>query len=434
MTRKFQSVLMTALLTVALASLAAPPRFTGFGSTQTNETKTDKTSSTEATTSGESTDPIKDIILAETDKDTSQKSGQEPNKEQVSDKSEPAKKSVKGKPPSGSKRPGPKVVTKDKDGSSATKKKSWSEFWAVLLTGKNQQRPKEKTHKQPDQLINTSKYHKDTSQLLQQGDLHRYGPGLKGFWKVEASEVLCSMRQLIPGYGYVEFRQGIGRPLEFVLYVTHPPAGVGKAHLRVEPAAWQHYIKAKDLGTIEVDPGERAVIATSNWSHRLLLELAQGMQPKMSYWDSADATDDIEVILSAMNFQNSLQRFHACLEKVLRYDFASVERTLVAFNPDSSRLTRAALSKMAGVLEILEHDKDIKRVELELYTHRKGLVQYNFRLATRRARAIRDYFLRKGIRDNKLIIKIRTYNKAKLQRLGYSVHDVHILLIYENKK
>ena len=88
---------------------------------------------------------------------------------------------------------------------------------------------------------------------------------------------------------------------------------------------------------------------------------------------------------------------------------------------------------MGEVYEILQHDPDVKRVELELYTHRKGLVQYNFRLATRRARAIRDYFLRKGINENKLIIKIHTHSRKKLAKLGYNIHDVHILLVRDNK-
>jgi len=454
MTRKLQFVLMTLLVTAALASLAAPPRFSNFNSLRIDEGATAKTepsgsnarvkkesaSSTQEAKSGKVSDPIEAIIQVNTTQTSVKTSAVETrnmDEVEIGKPKLPVQKTESEAPQTEKEktvttRTGPRTVISTKASNGNGGNKSWSAFWASLFS-KKKLAGIEKTHKQPDQLINTSQYHKDTNQLLQQGDLHRYYPGYKGLWKAESTQVMCSMRQLIPDYGYVEFRQGVGQPLEFALYVTHPPAGVGKAHLRVEPAPWQHYVKAKDLGIIEVDPGERAVIATASWSHRLLMELVQGMQPKMRYWDSADATDDIEVILSAINFQDSLQRFHTCLEKMLRYDFAQVQRTLVSFNPDSSRLTKTAISRMAEVLEILKHDKDIKRVELELYTHRKGLVQYNFRLATRRARAIRDYFLRKGISDNKLIIKIHTHSKEKLKRLGYNIHDVHILLVREDK-
>lgn len=441
MTRKFQIVLMTALTTVALASLAAPPRFSGYSGLQIveNESEINDSSAPEAviipkaTARAEQIEPVKP---QESKPANEAQPAEEPqaNKPSMDSAAEDTKaQEEKDEMPVEVARPTAKSPIDNRVGKSTSASVSWSEFWKKLLNKGKQSALDEKTFKKPDQLVNTNDHHKNANQLLEQGDLHRFYSGYKSFWKVESSKVMCSMRQEIPDYGYVEFRQGVGQPLEFALYVTHPPAGVGKAHLRTEPPPWQHYVQAKDLGIIEVDPGERAVIATANWSRRLLMELAEGMQPRMRYWDSADSTDDIEVILSAINFHASLQQFHRCLENILRYDFLQVQRTLVSFNPDSSRLTKTAINKMDEVLEILQHDKDIKRVELELYTHRKGLVQYNFRLATRRARAIRDYFLSKGIGENKLIIKIHTHSKEKLQKLGYNIHDVHILLVREDK-
>ena len=53
------------------------------------------------------------------------------------------------------------------------------------------------------------------------------------------------------------------------------------------------------------------------------------MQPVLSYWDAADATDDMEVMLSALNFQNSMDLFNRCVGQLLRYDFKSAKRTIV---------------------------------------------------------------------------------------------------------
>lgn len=287
---------------------------------------------------------------------------------------------------------------------------------------------KEETHKQNEELVTTQDYHESKVDLLGTADLHRFATGYQEFWKVNSSKIMCSMQQNIPGYGHVEFRQGVGQPLEFALYVTYPPAGVGRAHIRIEPPEWRHFAKAKDLGIIEIEPGALAVSASSEWALRLLLELSEGMRPVLRYWDAADASDQMEVLLSSLNFQEGLDLFNRCLGQVLRYDFDAVKRTIVHFHADSSKLRVKAGRQLDEILEMLNTDSGIKQIDLELYTHSKGLVRYNFRLATRRARAVRDYFIKRGISEDRIIIKIHTYKKSKLDKLGYKQSDVHIAL------
>ncbi|VAW95813.1 hypothetical protein MNBD_GAMMA21-1554 [hydrothermal vent metagenome] len=302
------------------------------------------------------------------------------------------------------------------------------ESWFSRLFGKNKKSKQVKTHKHPDELVNTENRHMNPSESLGIADLHRYSPGLTEFWKVDASKSLCAMRQKINHYGHVEFRQGVGQPLEFALFVAHPPAGIGKAHVRTEPPEWQHYSKARDLGVIEVEPGERAVTASQEWSRRLFLEMSEGMRPVMRYWDAADGADDMEVMLSALNFQESLDLFHRCVGQLLKYDYRSVKRTIVHFHEDSSKLRVKAKRQLDEVLEILNADEGVKQIDLELYTHSKGLVRYNFRLATRRARGVRDYLIKRGIDEDKLLIKIHTKRSKDLKKLGYNPTDVHIVL------
>ena len=288
--------------------------------------------------------------------------------------------------------------------------------------------PKEKTQKQKEELVTSDDYHESKIERLGVADVHSFRSGYQEYWKVNASKIMCSMQQNIPGYGHVEFRQGVGQPLEFALYVTYPPAGVGRAHIRTEPPEWRHFSHAKDLGVIEIEPGALAVSASKEWALRLLLELSEGMQPVMRYWDAADATDEMEVLITSLNFQESLDLFNRCLGQVLRYDFDAVKRTIVHFHADSSKLRNKAARQLDEIMEMLITDTGIKRVDLELYTHSKGLVRYNFRLATRRARAVRDYFIKRGIPEESIVIKIHTLKKSKLDTLGYKQSDVHIAL------
>lgn len=292
----------------------------------------------------------------------------------------------------------------------------------------------EPVHKPGNALVPTEKYHKSTNEQLNSANLYEYRSGYQSYWQGDTSKVMCSIQQQIPNYGYVEFRQGVGQPLQFAMYVNHPPAGIGKARVRIQPPHWRHYEKENDLGIIELEAGKRAVSMQADWSNRLLLGLRDGMQPVIHYWDAADATADIEIMLSALNFQDSLNSFHKCLGQVLTYDVKDTERTILHFSEDSSKLRKQATDQLDEVLQILKNDPGVKLVELELYSTGEGLANYNFRLSTRRARAVRDYLMKHGIDEKRILIKIHTKTTSDLKKLGYSETDIHIVFKREGDK
>ncbi len=399
-------VLILSLFAAITTLMAAPPRFSGFPNESRERAKAEEKARTDAASKSINVTDGKGVNNSA--KDSADTSTAQPVKQTSRTQTSAT----------------PSVSTISEP---ITKKKK-REPWFRWPLGKKILSEREKTYKQPDELVNTENHHMDPSESLGIADLHRYSPGLKEFWKVNSSKSLCSMKQKINHYGHVEFRQGVGQPLEFALFVAHPPAGIGKAHIRTEPPEWQHYSKAKDLGVIELEPGERAVTASADWSRRLFLEMSEGMRPVMRYWDASDGADDMEVMLSALNFQESVDLFHRCVGQLLKYDYRSVKRTIVHFHEDSSKLRNKAKKQLDGVLEILNVDEGVKQVDLELYTHSKGLVRYNFRLATRRARAVRDYLIKRGIDEDKLLIKIHTKRGKDLKKLGYNPTDVHIVL------
>ena len=394
------------LLAAITTVIAAPPRFSSFPTDSIDKAKAEEKAKAEAEAKG-------DAGTTTSTNSSDDKAGETKPQDTAATETAQVSQTTTSQSTATTTEPAPE------------KKKRQS--WFSRLFGKKNS-AEDKTYKQPDELVNTKNRHMNPSESLGIADLHRYSPGLTEFWKVDASQSLCSMRQKINHYGHVEFRQGVGQPLEFALFVAHPPAGIGKAHVRTEPPEWQHYNKARDLGVIEVEPGERAVTASEEWSRRLFLEMSEGMRPVMRYWDAADGSDDMEIMLSALNFQESLDLFHRCVGQLLKYDYRSTKRTIVHFHEDSSKLRVKAQRQLDEVLEILNADDGVKQIDLELYTHSKGLVRYNFRLATRRARAVRDYLIKRGIDENKLLIKIHTKRSADLKKLGYNPTDVHIVL------
>jgi len=408
--------LMAVMFSMTTTLSAAPPRFSGYGTPQIPKKKADEPTATPTATEEMAGTPSADQAPGTTTTDKAKV-------EYVDGKI------VVDEPPTQS-----STTSTTTTAAAQPEEKPKKREPLIRLFKRKPILPKERTYKKNEELVTTHEYHESKIDRLGVADMHRFSSGYQEFWKVKSSNIMCQMKQNIPGYGHVEFRQGVGQPLEFALYVTYPPAGVGHAHIRTEPPQWRHFSRAKDLGVIEIEPGDLAVSTPPEWAQRLLLELSEGMQPVVRYWDAADSTDEMEVLLSSLNFQESLDLFNRCLGQVLRYDFDAVKRTIVHFHADSSKLRASAGRQLDEILEMLNADPGIEEINLELYTHSKGLVRYNFRLATRRARAVRDYFIQRGIPEDKIIIKIHTHKKSKLDEMGYKQSDVHIALKRGKKK
>jgi outer membrane protein OmpA-like peptidoglycan-associated protein len=298
-------------------------------------------------------------------------------------------------------------------------------FW---LFNRKKEEPEKPMTKEVGAMVATQQYHQSATEKLGVADLHEYRTGYQSHWSSDTAKVMCSITQQIPNYGYVEFRQGVGQPLQFAMYVNQAPAGVGNARVRIQAPVWRHYDQEQDLGVIELESGKRAVAMQADWSNRLMLGLREGMQPVIHYWDAADATSDIEIMLSALNFEKSLDQFQNCLGQVLTYDVEQTSRITLYFNEDSSKLRKQATDKLDEIVEVLKVDQGVKMVNLELYSTSEGLANYNFRLSTRRARAVRDYLMKHGIAEDRILIKIHTKSSSELKKLGYNQTDIHVAL------
>ncbi len=294
--------------------------------------------------------------------------------------------------------------------------------------------PLEQTSKAGDALTPTHDYHKDAPEILQQGDIKFYAPGYRGTWLTQSSKTSCSLKQPIPNFGYAEFRQGTAQPLEFMLLAANPPAGNGVALIHSEPPLWSHYTRPSNLGTIEMEEGEHAMTASAEWAQRLLVDLAEGMQTTLQFYDGADAARDVKITLSTMNFKSGIENFDKCRAQLLHYDFKQVKVTVLQFNADSSRLSKTVTQQLEGILELVTKDAGIKSVDIEIYSLNKELVQYNYRLATRRAQAVRDYLMHKGVDEEKLKITIYTKKKSKLEQQGIKPDQVQVVLNRDKKK
>lgn len=224
---------------------------------------------------------------------------------------------------------------------------------------------------------------------------------------MEASRLRCVLSQQIPYYGEARFLREAGGKLAFQIQVKRSPRNIGVAKVVAAVPDWRHDAEARELGQINYSVGGTPFSYSEIMARRLLLELEQGMFPTFSYQDWADGRDYVQVALSAINLRKPLGEFYDCLDKLYAYGFDYVRTSRLRFSFDSSELDSAATRRLDEITSYMKSDPSINRVLLEGRTDNVGFRRYNDALSKRRAKAVADYLLAKGIEKSRIVVTTR---------------------------
>lgn len=264
-----------------------------------------------------------------------------------------------------------------------------------------------KSHKPANKLIITDEYHHSTPELLGTADIRHYGARPEeSKWLYSGSKFLCELRHPIPGFGYAVMKQGVSDPLQFLVEADGLIGGSGQARIQSRPPQWKRFTLVKDLGVVTVEPKDKVLFSVSSeWVKRLTLELQEGMQPTISFWDDDTGGEDVVLTLSSFNFQKHLPEFSTCLGNLLPYSFKDVRKRTVYFGYDKYKLSSAQRERLKKVIEYVKLDETVKKIDITGFSDSVGFARYNKTLARRRANSVKKYLLAQGLPASKLVVK-----------------------------
>lgn len=265
------------------------------------------------------------------------------------------------------------------------------------------------SHKIPGKLIITDEYHHTPTELLGTADVRYYGARPEeSRWQYSGSKFVCELRHEIPGFGYAVMKQGVEDPLHFAVEADGLLGGSGLARIQSRPPEWRRFTLVKDLGTVAVAPKDKVLFSVSSeWVKRLILELREGMQPTITFWDDDTGGEDVVLTLSSFNFQQHLPEFSRCLGQLLPYSFKDVRKRTVYFGYDKFSLSPGQRERLKKLIEYAKLDETVKRVDITGYSDSVGFARYNRTLAQRRANEVKKYLLAEGLPADKLVVKAR---------------------------
>ncbi|WKE64376.1 OmpA family protein [Gallaecimonas kandeliae] len=217
-------------------------------------------------------------------------------------------------------------------------------------------------------------------------------------WQVTAANPLqCRLEHRIPNYGVAVFSAHANRKenLRFALDVKDAPSKQTVASLASVPPAWQPGLAAQPLGKLPLYPHYPAELNNDRaWD--LLSELESGRLPTLTYPDRL-GRNKVSVALSTGNFKKGYEDFVSCLGGLLPVDFEDISFSVLTYKKNSADLTEDSQHRLDLVGQYLANDNQYSRIDIDAYSDSYGGRWLNEELSKKRAKAIKDYLVAKGL-------------------------------------
>jgi len=220
------------------------------------------------------------------------------------------------------------------------------------------------------------------------------------------SRLQCTLSHQIPHYGQARFSAKASRKLnmEFELDMMLLPDSYSLAQVRSESPKWRPGYGGRVLADMKLykqfNPSLPKKVA---WT--MLSELEQGMSPTFYYNDWHTQQDEISVGLSTARFKGAYRNFVACVGNLLNYSFEDISYTILNYQSNSNKFTKASQRRIDKIREYLSLDPELELVLVDAYSDSYGGRWSNFKLSEQRALRVRDYFVKNGIDASRIEAK-----------------------------
>lgn len=223
-------------------------------------------------------------------------------------------------------------------------------------------------------------------------------------WEVvKTTRLQCQLNHEVPYYGEAIFKASASKnkDLTFNLDMMVRPDTYAIAGLKAVPPVWRAGQAARDIADMKLlrkfdgELGDKIA-----WE--MLTELEKGNQPTFYYQDWQNSADKIAVGMSNINFKQAYWAFLQCRDELLPYNFEDISFTIMNYQSNSSKLTKASQQRLNKIAEYLKNDPSIDSISIASYTDSYGGSWNNLDLSRRRAKSIKDYMINLGIDEAKV--------------------------------
>lgn len=232
-------------------------------------------------------------------------------------------------------------------------------------------------------------------------------------WEMVVNSPLeCRLVHPIPNFGDAEFSSRASKKivLDFELKMRRPMGETRNVSLISMPPPWRPGEPADRLTTLKFfKQFDGYVGGQTAWG--ILTELEKGRYPTFSYQDWQSRNQRIEVVLSAVLFQQKYNAFSDCIANLLPYSFEDISFTILHYERNGDKLTKASQKRLSQIAEYVRYNTDIDLVLVSTYTDSTDGTSLSQNLSERRAESLREYFKALGLTEDR--IQVQGFGKRR---------------------
>lgn len=222
-------------------------------------------------------------------------------------------------------------------------------------------------------------------------------------WRLEASPFECRMWQPIPYFGDAVFSHRAGEEQQFFLQPTRKAMQPGEATLVSRAPRWDENRPVSEMGTVEVrESASKPVLLGKQRAYQLLNELYEGMSPVFSRVAWYASGEQVELVLSSVNFRRAYGEYRDCLANLLPVNFDQINRSRVHFKTARWELTASSLKTLQNVVKYAKADSSITGFYIDGHTDSVGRRLSNLELSKKRAETVTSYLVANGVDASKI--------------------------------
>ena len=238
--------------------------------------------------------------------------------------------------------------------------------------------------------------------------IRQYGADLEhANWQLtNNSRLQCTLSHQIPNHGEAKFYSTASRKMnmEFELDMMRLPDTYSLAEVRSVAPNWRPGKSGRTIADMKLHKQFTPTLPKKvAWN--MLNELEQGMNPTFYYNDWYSDNELISVGISTAKFNRAYQEFIGCVGNLLDYNFDDISYTVLNYQFGGDSLTKSSKKRLSMIAEYLTLDQDLELVLIDGYTDSYGGRNDNLKISNRRAKTIREHFVKNGIDPSRIEAK-----------------------------
>lgn len=232
-------------------------------------------------------------------------------------------------------------------------------------------------------------------------------------WRSSGNRLECRLSQTIPGYGQAGFKHRATQPLEFRVSADNSPRKTGQALVFASPPSWKQYARRAILGRVPMSAQKDIIVLPTDWAYRVVNELHEGMEMVWSHADWAVGEDLVTAKVRPLHFDTAWQDFVQCQNNLINYTYDDIRISRFYFSVNSTSLSQTEKKRLDKVAEYALLDQDYEHISIRAYTDSRGVRKINRAISLKRANAVKNYLINKGVNKEKFMIVAQGEKKPK---------------------